>query len=530
MRLAAFGLAAVALSCGPLQEQPLRAPHDVAARVDELRPTDTSATQLQWRYEATDVVERFGSPDGGFRVHFTRAGRNAVPAADGNDSGVPDLVEAVAGVYDDVTGTYERTLGFRRPLSDATIPNNGGDGRFDVYLLDFGSGADGTFRVDQCLSSNQEQCIGYVVQENDFVGFGYPNATVATRILGSHEYFHAVQDAYDDGQGAVISEGTAVWATEQYDPSTSDFEGFISGYLSQADRSIDSPPPGPVPAYAYGSAIFFQFLTERYERALVRKLWERCVNGQGHPSEPANVADPGWVVQLDALLKADYQSSFAQAFREFATWNLYTGSAADPLKAYAQGARYPGPKTTAITAPYELRPMRVFYASSQYYRTPANGRAAMTAAVVDDPSTPENETEGLALILAVRKGGANAQVLTVASPPAGAETVDTSGASDLVVAVVNTARQGNGAILSKRPALCIGAPDEVTTCRNFYGGVDAGVDAGPGEVDAGAPDGGDGVYRPPPPEGCTCGMPGGGAPFLLVVLLAAALRRRAPAP
>jgi MYXO-CTERM domain-containing protein len=540
-RALAGSLLLVLAACG--EPAPLRAPHPAGSRADELRPTDT-ASALMWRYGATDTVESFGVDGGGFRVHFTRAGVNAVPSADRDDGGTPDFVEAVSAVYETVGATYHGALGFRRPLSDATIANNGGDGRFDVYLLDFARAADGAFRVDICPSG--ERCIGYVVQENDFAGYGYPSLTEATTILGSHEYFHAVQAAYDNAQDVVISEGTAVWATEHDAPETGDFEAFIHGYLDRPDRSLDSPPPGPVPSFAYGSAIFFEFLSQRHGVAIIRQLWERLENGQGDPAEPQNQANPTWLVQLDALLRREHQSSFAQAFREFATWNLYLGSAADPSRSYARGSTYPQPATTDVPVPTYKPALRVYYASTQYFRVASNGRAAMTAALIDDPASADDDVAGLSLVVVSRRAGVNVQQVAPADvqSPTVAETVDTSGGADLLVAVINTARAGNGAIRSKRPTLCAGTWAEVQECRLFYnpaldagppppvdGGtaVDAGTaaDAGPG-LDAGLPPADAGVDPVAPPSGCGCGATGAAGPLVLLALATLRARRRRP--
>ena len=150
--------------CSPIE--PLREPH-VEARRDELRPTDTSSSEM-WRFLPTDTVENFELPDAGTRVHFTRAGKNAVPAADTNTNGTPDLVESVASVYVEVAAKYHAAMGFRFPVGDLALGSNGGNERFDIYLVDFGLQADGAFRLDSCTN---ERCIGYVVQENDFVGY-----------------------------------------------------------------------------------------------------------------------------------------------------------------------------------------------------------------------------------------------------------------------------------------------------------------------------------------------------------------------
>lgn len=503
-------------ACGEPIAEPSHPIHEAIRQ--EIRPTDTSVQQM-FRFDPADVIDRHGVDGGEFLVHFTRAGRNRVPAADANDSGVPDFVEDVARVYEDVGLTY-RTWGFRQPPRDTAVTSNGGDGRFDVYLLDFARQADGAFRQDACTTANGEICIGYMVQENDFAGYGYPSLTEATRILGSHEYFHAVQAGYDTSQEVNLTEGSAVWATEQYDPASDDFENFIGAYLARPDRSLDSAPPGPVPSSAYGTAIFFQFLTEKYDAAVMRKLWEHLENGRGFDSEPQEKANPTWLVQLDALLKADYQSSFARAYEEFATWNLYLGPmAADSAQSYDNGNRYPAPMMTQVAAPYRASPMRVFYASTQYLRMPVAGRASMSAALIDDPAVAGDETEGLVLVGAARRQGRNLEVKRLTT------AIDTTMADELIVAVINTARGPNGSVLSKRPSLCVGTADEVQACRGSIGTM----------MDAGVPPSADGgvtvptIDQPLPAAktGCGCGMAEGVAPFLLFVLATLA-RRRSP--
>lgn len=484
----------------------------------ELRPTDTNSN-LGWRYQPGENVEAFGGSNKGILVHFSRTAPNGVPTADTDGDGTPDYVESVAHIYESVAAKYQNELGFRAPLTDASLANNGGDGRFDVYLLDFGRTADGNFMSDQCQN---DRCIGYVQQENDFVGYNYPSIEEAVAILGSHEYFHGVQDAYDTSQDVVFLEGTAVWATEQFDPSSADFENYIEGYLSQPDRSLDSPPPGPVPPFAYGSAIFFQFLSEKYGTAIIRELLERIENGKGDPSLSTDVADPKWTRQLDLLLKKKYESSFAEAFTTFAQWNLYlrVGGAA-PQESYAQASSYPAPAMQTVSAPYQSpTPLRAYYAATKYFKAASAGREQLGAVLIDDPKTAEDETAGLKLLLAVRRNGKNDQVLRVADVKV-AQTLDTSGKADLVVAVVNTAHEGFDGQLSKRPGLCIGSPEELLACRKA---LDSSFDAGVvPEPDAGTADaGGDsdpGVVETPPKGGCGVAPASGAATALCVLTL-----------
>lgn len=438
---------ATVLGCGPEQ------PFVHGASRAELRPTDTSAQQM-FRFEPTDVVQQHALDGGDFVVHFTRSGRNGTLSRDANDSGVPDYVEDVARVYEEVGAQY-LDWGYRAPLRDGSLVSNGGDDRFDVYLLDFGGSADGAFRRDACLAGT-ERCIGFMVQENDFTEASYPSTEEATRILGSHEFFHAVQASYDADQDVIVTEGTAVWATEEFDPASNDFENFIGAFLRSTDRSLDAVVAGPAPPSAYGSALFFKFLTERHGREIIKLLWEHLENGRGHASESANQANPTWLIQLDAILRERFQSSFAAEFERFSTWNLFTGAAADPAKAWRDAARFPTPTFTASTAPLRLSALRSFYASTQYFRVPVAGRASMVATLSAD-------AQGVVVVGASRRAGKNLEARRLDAP------LDTSTADELLIAVINTVRAPEGAVLSRRPNVCVGTLDECAPS------VDAGM-------------------------------------------------------
>ncbi|APR78445.1 Hypothetical protein A7982_03792 [Minicystis rosea] len=511
--MALVALAAALAGCGAGDDsQPAGAPPLTSL----VRP-DTPGNTLLFRFGASDTVEAFGSVEGHFLVHYTRQGPNAVPAADTDASGVPDFVEDVASVYEAVLSKYHDDLGFRAPVGDEGLADNGGDGRFDVYLVDFAGKGDGNYQNDTCDAQNKEICAGYMVQENDFTGYGYPSTKVANRILGSHEFFHAVQAAYDTGQGSVLAEGTAVWATEQFDPSLKDFEGFLKGYLDNPDRPLDTPLPGPVDPFSYGSAIFFEFLEDHYGPGTIRALWERCENGA------EGAADPQWLTALGPLLEQQNSTTFESAMTDFATWNLFTGSLADPTRAYANGKSYPSVAMNDVTAPHFEDLLRVYYASSQYYRISPDGRGAMTAALVAHPGSPD-DTKDLELLLAAQRGNAYDPVKHLADVSAGTEVIDTNGADRLVAIVVNGATSGN----SRRPALCIGSPDEVAACaEKVKGGGGTGGAGGSG----GSGGTGGGAIEEPPSDGSGCGCrvaAAGDTPSvaLLAVSLAALYRRR----
>ncbi len=406
------------------------------------RPDKPKSGEL-WKYADPTKIETLDTAGGAFRLHFTRQGPDAVPAGDGNADGFPDYVQELGEMYEKVLTFYQK-LGFAKPPSDEGA---GGDGRFDVYLLDFAGKGDGNFVSESCLA---DVCSGYMVQENDFADYSYPSVDYANRILSSHEFFHAVQAGYDAKQSSIISEGTAVWATEQYDASLYDFENFIPGYLQHPDRSLDKPMIGPVDGFSYGSALFFQFLGERYGPQAILHLWQDCKNGA------RGIANPGWFEALAALCEREFGSSFAEEFTTFAMWNLRTAVYADPAVSYAKGAAYPKVASLAAKLPYRDDDLRVFYASSQYLRFAPEGRAEVAVVVA-----PKTDASGLRLGMVARKGKQFGEWVWLSAPmQLPLWTVDTKGMDEVFVLVVNTAQGGESA----RGSLCVGSPEEAAKC------------------------------------------------------------------
>jgi hypothetical protein len=464
------------------------------ARAD--RPDTPNSDQLPPLYAPGEVVETFPSPGGQFLIHFSRSGPNQVPATDADGSGTPDFVEEVAATYDAVLAFYQGTLGYLPPVSDSIVPgDNGGDGRFDVYLLDFGNhGSDGSFR-QECQSATSATCPGYMVQENDFVGYPYPSPDIGVRILASHEFFHAVQAAYRVGAGSVIAEATATWATEKFDSTLTDFESQITGFFDRPDHSLDQEPTTAVDAFPYGAAIFFQFLDERFDAAVIRQLWEAV----------AADATRTWAPLLDALLTSQYSSSFAAAFGDFAEWNLLTGTLADPARSYANGANYPTVAVTSVIPPYSKLLVRMFHASARYYTLAPSGRTQVAAQLVAPGGDPA-VLGAVKLRLYTRKGSVLSSV-TESTGPTQLVMVDASTADEVFAAIVNPEVAGD----SRHPGFCFGSPDEVAACVAQLGTsppADGGVDGSPG-ADAAGSDLGGGGDAVVPDAGATSDGPGG---------------------
>ncbi len=410
------------------------------------RPDDAAGDVFE--FEPGDVVETFDSGTGRFEVHYTRAGKNAVPAADADADGVPDHVQDVAAIYDDVLDTY-LAMGFRAPLDD-------GDGVFDVYLVDTDFSADGHFQSETCDGDNR--CSGYMVQENDFAGFPYPSVDYANRLLASHEFFHAVQAAYDADQGSIIAEGTAVWASEHYDSGLDDLELFASDFLDNADRGLTGDGGGPVDPFTYGSAVFWEFLSQRHGVDVIRSLWEACDDG----------SDAHWTDRIDDVVTAAGGTGFADDLQAFALAALSLGPRADPAKGFSDAAALPAPVLRNEDEPFSRASFVLFPASYVTFSIQASGpvRAAIAG---------ETGDARLALV---------PLFADAAGDPLGDGALDVTDDTGGHVAVQIV----NGSLTDAvRPRVCIGAPADVDACL--------AQDEEPPPI---------GV-NPVAPEGCSCG-------------------------
>lgn len=419
------------------------------------RPDDPAGTALFRFQDPSAVVSSEGER---VRVHYVLSGTDAVPTADNDSSGIPDFVELVIDTYDASLVTY-RGAGFREPVSDGVL---GGDERFDVYLIDFFGSADGSFQRDPCPEA---PCSGYMVQENDFEGYGYSSIDHAVSIVGSHELFHAVHSAYRGEAPTVFSEGMATWASEFYDPNLADFESAIRGYLSEPSRPLSAMSSIILDRFAYGSALFFRYLQERFGVALLVALVETA-------------EDNHWLTALDMLLQGR-DSSFEEVFVQFAGWNLQSGF--EPFSeatGYENSAHYSRISCASEALPFVDERPRHFSSAARVYCVPIDDRDTI---VIAEAGEIEQERALWFVALPVDSSGQVTGMFVTGEREL--RIVDLGGAVELRVAAVHAATEGN----SIRASVCIGNELETERCIHERSvGEDAGADVGPsGGLDAG---------------------------------------------
>jgi hypothetical protein len=214
--------------------------------------------------------------------------RDSPPPADTNPAnGIPDQVDRTMVVLDNVWDTETTGLGYREPLDDsATTLNDGGGPELDIYLADIGS--IGLFGY--CTSDDPHAfeftapwaVSAYCVLDDDYsqadYGFGQTSLEFL-QVTAAHEFFHAVQFAYDWFEDLALMEGSAMWMEGQVYPDVIDRINYLGrSALRRPAVPLDTGSGG----FEYGAWLFWRFLTEKVfsnDPTIIRDIWERADGG-----------------------------------------------------------------------------------------------------------------------------------------------------------------------------------------------------------------------------------------------------------
>ena len=317
------------------------------------RPTEGG----MFSFEEDDVVEYLDSADGAVRVHYSVSGPNVTILDDADADGLPDYAELVAettaGVFD-----YYEELGLRRPLGEEAmgLGELGGSWAFDVYLVDFAGQGDGAFSADAC-DSDPNVCSGFFMIENDLSGYGYGSIEAGVDTLCSHELFHAVQAAYEAESPIWYTEGTAVLAEKLWRPDSEDFLAFADAYLDDPERSLDNPPTGPVPTFAYATCLWWDFLTTRLGTGAIVELQQAL---------EWDSAEKDTLAEMERVIAA-HGSDLATEWTTFSGWNLATKFRAGLVESYGYAAEI-GPITITDIGPSFEDDKRFYPLAASYYQ------------------------------------------------------------------------------------------------------------------------------------------------------------------
>lgn len=328
-------------------------------------------------------------------VHFVRSTSDAPPNP---NEDIPPQVQLTADVFAQVWTAVVDGAGYRAPLPDRDSANAGPDERLDVYLADIGSIGAGYYGF--CNSDDPEATEGahpkvsaYCVLDDDFSTSQFGGDPMdSLRVTAAHEFFHAVQFAYDYWEDLWFMEGTAAWAEELVFDDANDNHRYLGGsQLARPWIPLDTTDGNA----AYGSWIYWQFLTELLggesaDPTVIRHIWERAEGG------------PTSMQALRATL-ATRDTTFEETYTLFGTVNLM------PETFYEEGAAFAAsvPMTRRLRFSEDQQQRRTTavldHLSTDYYRFRADTELEGQHALKVRVDMPDLDT-GAAATLVVDRG------------------------------------------------------------------------------------------------------------------------------
>lgn len=321
---------------------------DLAIRVATL-PDDLRVRALRVLARPTDpgdpdeysVAEEAPACSTNVCVHYVASTDDAPDLTDTSPAnGIPDYVDQASAVIEAVWQAEVIDAGYRAPKSDVDSTNNGGNAKLDVYLADVG--ADGLYGY--CTSDDPNLPPGsypyydfsaYCVVDDDFDPGQFPgtNGVDALKVTAAHEFFHAVQFAYDTFEDMWLMESTATWMEEQvYDEIDDNRQYLPDSQLEKPAVPLDKGSGFGV----YGNWIFWQFLTEDFDASIVLDTWAYADGAAGGPDKYSSQALSKAIADRTVDGKA---WRFRWAYAEFGAWNAAPGD----FYAEGQDGLYPTP-------------------------------------------------------------------------------------------------------------------------------------------------------------------------------------------
>jgi hypothetical protein len=214
-------------------------------------------------------------------VHYVTSGQHA---------STPEYVATAVDTLTSVQQAY-LTSGYRAVKSDGGL---GGNSLPDVYLGNIGvNGLYGYCTSDDPSRSTQRwDRWAYCVLDNDYSASEFPTNTPTEnlQVTAAHEYFHAIQYAYDRYEDSWLLEATAACVEDElYDGVDDNLQYLRSSQLRSPGTPLDTFDPST--GFHYGTWSFFRFLSERFPEKkgllprIVLDVFSKADGGPGGPDQ-----------------------------------------------------------------------------------------------------------------------------------------------------------------------------------------------------------------------------------------------------
>jgi hypothetical protein len=365
------------------------------------RPTD-SFDQLEHHYAAGANVATSCEVARPLCFHWDEnpLDRDAPAGADNNPATIPAWVSTTISQVDNVWNTEIGSYGYRQPLSDSDSSNDEASGDLDIYLADLGGDSAPLFGY--CTSDDPDAfdewaISAYCVLDDDFSPSQFGTGQTPQQFLqvtAAHEFFHAIQFAYDFFEDLALMEGTSMWMEGEVYPAVHDRINYLSrSALSNPGIPVDSGSDG----FEYGAWLYWRFLTEKVfggDRTPIREIWELADGAAGGPDE--------YSFQAAKHVLENRGEDFRQTFARFGWTNR--------LRDYSEGNLYPVAPSAAVytfglTRTTGWKTQKLRHLSTYYIRLRPGPNAPQTASLHLRFDLPSLGFGAAATVIRYRKDG-----------------------------------------------------------------------------------------------------------------------------
>lgn len=302
----------------------------------------------------------------------------------------------MAAAFEHVYESEITAMGYPPPQNDGGKADNGGDDKFDIYLMNCGN--DGYYGYvamegwanDAETGPTANACYSFMVMDNDYSEFVENSGSEenAMKVTAAHEFHHAIQMGINGDAPAWYMEVTSTWMEDQVYDEINDNHQYVSDFFGFPETALDAGNP-----HWYSAWIFNEFLEVKYGQTAVRQVWE-------------NLDDYGLNNGVDALsaMLVSQSSTFKEMFVEFAAKNYsQTGFYKD-----ADSAVYTDVAVVNSASPHQLgdtvtaisqQIVDVSHLSSKYYKfIPQTGMSQSASLTITVDAQDNKDLNAVAVV------------------------------------------------------------------------------------------------------------------------------------
>lgn len=276
----------------------------IALNIDRFLPEQQSL--LKVLLQRPILQKSIVTPKGYFRIHYDETGVDAPKYS------LTELALALDSAYN-----FEvNYLGYPPPPVDNV---NGGDSKYDIYILDLGGSYYGYTQFEDDLGGGKYT--SFTVIDNDYQGY-YTTGIEGAKVTVAHEFHHAIQAGnyiYRESD-LFYYEITSTAMEEFVFDDINDYYAYMSDYFNNPTRPF-------IQNNGYNLAIWNIFLKDRFGFDILKRQWELL------PSARALNA-------INISLNEN-NSTLRNELNRFGVWTYFTNYRSIPGKFFDEAANYP---------------------------------------------------------------------------------------------------------------------------------------------------------------------------------------------